>query len=92
MQVLPALPTNFGTTMSEKPLKVVFEPGCFDSFEGSQEELDELIKLIETQVASGEFFANSTEVTDEMFEELDPAEQAAILQALENSEPKRKLQ
>ena len=78
--------------MSEKPLKVVFEPGCFDSFEGSQEELDELIKLIETQVASGEFFANSTEVTDEMFEELDPAEQAAILQALENNEPKRKLQ
>lgn len=78
--------------MSEKPLKVVFEPGCFDSFEGTQEELDELVKLIESQVASGEFFANSTEVTDEMFEELDPADQAAILQALENCEPQRKLQ
>lgn len=32
--------------MSNKPLKVVFAPGCFDSFEGSQEELDSLMAEI----------------------------------------------
>ena len=78
--------------MSEKPLKVVFEPGCFDSFEGSQEELDELIKLIEEQVASGEFFENSQEVDDVAFSELSDEEQAVILQALGNDGSNRKLQ
>lgn len=37
-----------------KPLKIEFAPGCFDSFEGTQEELDALIKEIE------ETFANLT--------------------------------
>jgi hypothetical protein len=34
--------------MSEqpKPLRVEFAPGAFDSFEGSQQELDELMKEI----------------------------------------------
>jgi hypothetical protein len=30
-------------------LKIEFAPGCFDHFEGSQEELDELIKSIHDQ-------------------------------------------
>ena len=29
--------------MTEKKLKIEFAPGCFDHFEGSQEELDDLI-------------------------------------------------
>jgi hypothetical protein len=29
--------------MSSTPLKVVFAPGAFDTFEGTQEELDQLI-------------------------------------------------
>jgi hypothetical protein len=33
--------------MSDAPLKVVFAPGCFDSFEGTQEELDELMLEIQ---------------------------------------------
>jgi hypothetical protein len=33
--------------MSSTPLKVVFAPGCFDSFEGTQEELDELMLEIQ---------------------------------------------
>ena len=78
--------------MSDKPMKVVFEPGCFDSFDGTQEELDELIKLIEEQVASGEFFENSQEVDDVAFSELSDEEQAAILQALGNDGSNRKLQ
>lgn len=32
----------------EKKLKVTFAPGCFDAFEGTQDELDELINHIQT--------------------------------------------
>lgn len=34
--------------MSSTPLKVVFAPGCFDSFEGTQAELDELTAEIQS--------------------------------------------
>lgn len=37
-----------------KELKIEFAPGCFDNFEGSQEELDELINQIKEMFASGE--------------------------------------
>lgn len=37
-----------------KELKIEFAPGCFDSFEGSQEELDELVAQIKEMFASGE--------------------------------------
>lgn len=32
--------------MKEKDIKVTFAPGCFDDFEGTQEELDEFIAEI----------------------------------------------
>lgn len=41
--------------------KLVFMPGCFDSFEGTQEELDALIKEIEESFASGDLMNNSSE-------------------------------
>lgn len=37
-----------------KPLKIEFAPGCFDNFEGTQEELDELVAEIQ------EMFTNLT--------------------------------
>lgn len=37
-----------------KDMKIEFAPGCFDNFEGSQEELDELIGQIKEMFASGE--------------------------------------
>ena len=37
-----------------KDLKIEFAPGCFDSFEGTQEELDDLIAQIKTMFATGE--------------------------------------
>lgn len=37
-----------------KELKVEFAPGCFDGFEGTQEELDELVAEIHRMFASGE--------------------------------------
>jgi hypothetical protein len=43
-------------------LKIEFAPGCFDDFEGTQEELDELIKEITRMAESGELLENSVEV------------------------------
>ena len=37
-----------------KEIKIEFAPGCFDSFEGTQEELDEFINQIKEMFASGE--------------------------------------
>ena len=41
--------------MTEKKMKIVFVPGCFDDFDGSQEELNELIAEINRMVDTGEF-------------------------------------
>ena len=41
-------------TDEKKPLKITFAPGCFDDFDGTQEELDELIGQIT------EIFTNNT--------------------------------
>ena len=39
--------------------KVVFAPGCFDNFEGTQEELDSLVAELQRLVESGELLENS---------------------------------
>jgi hypothetical protein len=46
--------------MSE-PKKVIveFAPGCFDDFDGTQEELDQLIEEIKRMATSGEMIENS---------------------------------
>ena len=43
----------------EKEIRLSFEPGCFDEFEGTQEELDEFLEELKRQIASGEFFENA---------------------------------
>lgn len=40
-------------TDEKKPLEVVFAPGCFDEFEGTQEELDEMIAEITEMFRNG---------------------------------------
>jgi hypothetical protein len=54
----------------EKKMKVVFAEGCFDHFEGTQEELDEMIAMIQKAVDSGEIFEMGQELTDDEFNEL----------------------
>lgn len=59
----------------EKPenpenLKVVFAPGCFDTFEGSQEELDELMAEIGRLIQTGELFEKAVPLDDLTDEEL----------------------
>lgn len=55
--------------MSEdkKKLEVVFAPGCFDGFDGTQEELDALIAEINEMVETGEIFDKA-----QMLDEDDP--------------------
>jgi hypothetical protein len=75
----------------KKPLKVIFDPGCFNNFEGTQEELDEFVKQIQEFAESGLLFENSAELTDEDIEELDEDTRQQIIRALERSDDKRSL-
>jgi hypothetical protein len=78
--------------MTEKrPLKIEFDPGCFDNFEGTQEELDEFVKQIQEFAESGLLFENSVELTDEAIEELDEETRQQIIRALERGDDKRSL-
>lgn len=40
----------------DKKFKVIFEPGAFDGFDGTQEELDEFIAELTRLAESGELF------------------------------------
>lgn len=50
------------TPEERKEIKVQFAPGCFDSFEGTQEELDELMAEIHRMIETGELFEKGVEV------------------------------
>ena len=75
----------------KKPLKVIFDPGCFNNFEGTQEELDEFVKQIQAFAESGLLFENSVELTDEDIEDLDEDTRQQIIRALERSDDKTSL-
>jgi hypothetical protein len=75
----------------KKPLRVIFDPGCFDNFDGTQEELDEFVKQIQEFAESGLLFENSVELTDEDIEELDEETRQQIIRALERGDDKRSL-
>ena len=51
-------------------LKVVFAPGAFDKFEGTQEELDEILAEIQAMADSGEILEKATIITEEMINDL----------------------
>jgi len=59
----------------KKKIEIVFAPGCFDNFDGTQEELDEMIQQIKDMVESGEIFEKSTPVdVEDLLDEADPLE------------------
>lgn len=73
--------------MSEnKPvkIKISFAPGCFDNFEGTQEELDEFVDAIKKLAESGELIENAVRVED--FDEYLDAEEFE-----EDYQPSRRL-
>jgi hypothetical protein len=82
-------------TDEKKKLDIVFMPGCFDNFEGTQEELDEMMAEIQRLAETGEIFEKSTPVDlDAFLEELSEEELEEILEDLgeEESTTKRYLQ
>jgi hypothetical protein len=48
---------------NKKPIEVVFAPGCFDNFDGTQEELEELIQQIKDMAISGKLLEKGTPVS-----------------------------
>jgi hypothetical protein len=57
-------------TDEKKTPTIEFAPGCFDHFEGTQEELDELMAEIMKMVEDGTMVENSHELTEEDFDDL----------------------
>jgi hypothetical protein len=69
--------------MTDREIKVVFQPGCFDNFDGSQEELDSLVKQIQDMIGDGSLFENSKELTEEDLDDLPDDLRESILRDLE---------
>ena len=65
----------------KKPMKIEFAPGCFDQFDGSQEELDQLISKIMEMADNGELTANAIPLED-MLDELSEEEVRDIFEQL----------
>ena len=78
-------------TDEQKKPEIVFAPGCFDNFEGTQEELDEMIAEIQRMVDSGELFENSTELDLEELAKEDPEFADKLIESL-SFDSNRKLQ
>jgi thioredoxin-like negative regulator of GroEL len=62
-------------------IKIEFAEGCFDDFEGTQEELQEIIDQINAMAESGELFEN--------FEPISEEEEKEILECLEKRIPRQ---
>ena len=79
-------------TDKKKPLTVEFVPGCFDHFDGTQEELDELMAEIHRLVASGELEENSQELKEEDFDDLTDDIKEQLIESFNDNTLKRNLQ
>jgi hypothetical protein len=73
-------------------MKIHFAPGCFDEFEGTQEELDLAIAEITRLVESGEFIESSQVIDIDQDLEEDSEIAKSILKALDRDTVKRTLQ
>ena len=52
-------------TEQKKEIKIEFAEGCFDNFDGTQEELQEMIAMLRQMVNDGTLEENSTPVDPE---------------------------
>lgn len=78
--------------MTEKKMKLVFAPGAFDTFEGTQEELNELVAEIQRMFDSGEMLEKSRQVDiNELIEE-DPDIANVLARQLDDDNDGRLLQ
>jgi len=66
--------------MTEK-MKIVFAEGCFDDFDGTEEELAEIIADLQTMVDDGTLLENS--------ERLTPEEEDDLVEMLKSKAPRQ---
>jgi hypothetical protein len=69
--------------MTDKDFKLEFAPGCFDDFEGTQEELDQLVKDIRDMFADGSLFEDSEVLTEDSYNDLPPELVESIFRDIE---------
>jgi hypothetical protein len=73
-------------------MRIEFAPGAFDTFDGTQEELDALVAELERMAESGELEANSIAIDeDEIWDQLTDEDQDQIMQALAQLNQSRSL-
>jgi len=75
--------------MTDQPLKVQFAPGCFDEFEGTQEELDLLMAEIHSMfenMTAEDLAATSHAVDFEQLTESDPELAQRLAESLDSIE------
>ena len=81
------------TEEKDKELKVVFAPGSFDHFDGTQEELDELMAEIKSMFegkSREEIEAMATPLSELDFEELPESVQRQLMADFEDPEERLK--
>lgn len=72
--------------MSKDKITVEFAPGCFDGWEGTQEELDEMVAEIMRMAESGELESLAVELSDDEWDLLPEEHKARILQAQDDDD------
>ena len=91
-------PRTMKEHMTDQPLKVQFAPGCFDEFEGTQEELDLLMADIHSMfegMTAKDLEASGSVVDFDQLSESDPElaqRLAAALDGIESGSDTRILQ
>jgi hypothetical protein len=74
-------------------MKIEFAPGAFDNFDGTQEELDEMVAELQRLVDTGELLERSTAVDFDQLMEEDPEYAAQLMASLDRlGNDDRKLQ
>ena len=82
-------PRTMKEHMTDQPLKVQFAPGCFDDFEGTQEELDLLMAEIHSMFENmtAEDLATTSHAVDfEQLTESDPELAQRLAESLDSIE------
>ena len=74
--------------MSDKKYEIRFAPGAFDDFEGTQEELDELINEIKNLADNDDLYENSYPVDMDLLETEDPDLHKTLIRQLEQIDRK----
>ena len=80
------------TESEDGKVEIEFAPRCFDSFEGTQEELDKMIADIQHMFESGEMEERATIIDLDDLVEVDPEMAEKVFLALEKESNTRTLQ